>query len=428
MKLIRFSTVCSLVRQCKKPLAGILEPLEARIAPAAVFWDGGGDGINWTNAGNWSNNAVPTAADDVTINPGGAIAVSLSSGAQVIASLSMPGDDALALSGGSLTISGASVIHNFSLSGGVLFASSATSLEGNASFSGNGTLGGTAVVTIPTGSTLNVAGGKPNLATELVVQNGATITHGNAYLDFDGATAKLRVVSGAIYESMNTSSGFGFRAFNGPAGVFIETGGVLRHGPSNGATFNVGANVPLDVNGGTLQATGPNGGALILDGIGTFMNANLVPSINTAINFSGNNNTVVGTITGSGAGVVNLGTGQLHAAAGGATLNFPAGLFNVSGTATLSGPGVFTNTGRIQITGGEPNLETELVNAGAIIHGSAYLDFDGATAELRVVAGGLYESVNTSSGFGFRAFNGPAGVFVEAGLVASGGIVCVGPP
>src|SRR3982751_6940414 len=42
--------------------------LERRCLLAAVTWDGGGDGTNWSDAQNWSNNVVPTSGDDVTIN------------------------------------------------------------------------------------------------------------------------------------------------------------------------------------------------------------------------------------------------------------------------------------------------------------------------------------------------------------------------
>ena len=44
------------------------EKLETRVLFAAISWDGGGDGVHWDSAGNWSNNQVPTLQDDVTIN------------------------------------------------------------------------------------------------------------------------------------------------------------------------------------------------------------------------------------------------------------------------------------------------------------------------------------------------------------------------
>src|SRR5688500_3490115 len=44
------------------------EGLEARVLFASIAWDGGGDGVHWDSAGNWSNNQAPTLQDDVTIN------------------------------------------------------------------------------------------------------------------------------------------------------------------------------------------------------------------------------------------------------------------------------------------------------------------------------------------------------------------------
>jgi hypothetical protein len=38
---------------------------------AAVFWDGGAGTLNWSDAANWSSDALPGAADDVTINASG---------------------------------------------------------------------------------------------------------------------------------------------------------------------------------------------------------------------------------------------------------------------------------------------------------------------------------------------------------------------
>src|SRR3954470_11895717 len=45
-----------------------LESLENRVLFAAVNWTGSGDGVNWNDRRNWSNNTVPTINDDVTIN------------------------------------------------------------------------------------------------------------------------------------------------------------------------------------------------------------------------------------------------------------------------------------------------------------------------------------------------------------------------
>ncbi|QQS43898.1 hypothetical protein IPM65_07240 [Candidatus Roizmanbacteria bacterium] len=38
------------------------------IQAASVSWDGGGDGAFWTDPENWSNDAIPGATDDVTVD------------------------------------------------------------------------------------------------------------------------------------------------------------------------------------------------------------------------------------------------------------------------------------------------------------------------------------------------------------------------
>ncbi|MEZ6234413.1 MAG: hypothetical protein R3B68_09505 [Phycisphaerales bacterium] len=47
-----------------------VEPLEQRVVLSAVFWDAGGGDRLWSNPLNWSNDAVPTFEDDVTIDLG----------------------------------------------------------------------------------------------------------------------------------------------------------------------------------------------------------------------------------------------------------------------------------------------------------------------------------------------------------------------
>ncbi|MBX9579558.1 MAG: hypothetical protein K2X87_04550, partial [Gemmataceae bacterium] len=65
-------------RRARPPLR--VEPLEDRSVPAAVFWDGGAGTTSWTGAANWSTDAVPGPADDVTV---GAFAVVVDTAATV---------------------------------------------------------------------------------------------------------------------------------------------------------------------------------------------------------------------------------------------------------------------------------------------------------------------------------------------------------
>src|SRR5579871_2761170 len=101
------------------------EELERRLAPANIAWTGGAGTLNWTDPQNWSTGAVPGAADDVTISVAVSGAISISSGAQSIHSLTDT-SAALVLSGGSLTLAAASTTSkNFTESAGTLTASGA---------------------------------------------------------------------------------------------------------------------------------------------------------------------------------------------------------------------------------------------------------------------------------------------------------------
>ncbi|MEM6314157.1 MAG: hypothetical protein AAF743_08715, partial [Planctomycetota bacterium] len=46
----------------------MIEKLEARRLLTTLSWDGGGDGVNWTDPLNWSEDRLPEASDDVVID------------------------------------------------------------------------------------------------------------------------------------------------------------------------------------------------------------------------------------------------------------------------------------------------------------------------------------------------------------------------
>ena len=93
---------------------------------SAVSWDGGGDGVNWSDPINWSGNALPGAADDVTISVAGPITVTHASGNTTVRSVTS--DENLVISGGSFTVTdGTSVVNgNFTVSTASLTATGAT--------------------------------------------------------------------------------------------------------------------------------------------------------------------------------------------------------------------------------------------------------------------------------------------------------------
>ena len=80
-----------------------MEGLEDRTTPAAVSWDGGGDGTNWTDARNWAGDVLPGPADAVTI-PAGSTTVSYFDGSTAVGSLTSARPLSVAL--GTLTVTG----------------------------------------------------------------------------------------------------------------------------------------------------------------------------------------------------------------------------------------------------------------------------------------------------------------------------------
>jgi hypothetical protein len=88
---------------------------------ATVTWNGGGDGVSWSQGANWSGNLVPTAGDDVVISGAGG-QVTLDGGNVMVRSLQC--DRGLSITNGSLALtSGASLVKGtFKMRAGTLLS------------------------------------------------------------------------------------------------------------------------------------------------------------------------------------------------------------------------------------------------------------------------------------------------------------------
>ena len=179
-----------------------------------VTWDGGASTLNWNDAANWSNNALPGAADDVVIDvPATAATIIHASVTDSILSLSMPGDDTLQLSGGSLTIAAASALNaGLTIEHGTLTANGTVTLSGSSTWSG-GTIDGAGGVT-NTGTVTVSAGGMPTLGASGTLVNQGTLVIG---------TNSLRFVTGA---TISNPSG-GLVRFDGD-NDFVWSAGARR--------------------------------------------------------------------------------------------------------------------------------------------------------------------------------------------------------
>jgi fibronectin-binding autotransporter adhesin len=329
------------------------EALEARIAPAANMWIGVASG-NWTDPLNWSD-GVPTADDDVTINPAGVLTITIPSGAQVASSLSMPGDEILQIAGGSLTLTSASSVSNLTFSGGTLNAGPRLALAGTGTFSGEATISGFLRID----GTFSITG-TPNLTG--TIENAGIITN-SGRLDFSGS-GRLDNLLGGVFEV--NQAGTGDFASGGAAPGFFNAGTFrlnLGGTASTSADFN---NLP----GGTIEL---DAGSLNFSS-SIWQGANLQIGTGAQIAFTGGEILLSGTFAGTGGGVFRFAGGTQGASegamliigGGGVVVNLPNGAFELAGNATIAG-GTLLNQGVMRIFD-RPDLKATIENAGTIRH------------------------------------------------------------
>jgi len=450
-------------------IAGLAGPLHA----APVEWTLNGDGF-WDIATNWSSNpALPSAADDVTIDVAGLTTITYRTGATTINSLTS--QENLVVSGGSLTVNnGFSNAANTTLSAGTLTLNGASTL---ASLTQSlGALGGSGLVTVSgasswTGGTqagsgttvfngalaIGGNGTKSIVATRTVTLNGATTWGGNtstggntlslaggatvnnagAFTDSNAFNTSLTGGtfnnSGTFAKTTNTTTTIG-SVFNNTGTVNLTAGSLLMGGGgTSGGAYNLAAGTLLEFrNGahtlnnvttsgaGTLQISTDNIGAdafVAING-GTLNSAFLMSGSTMAGTdqvFGGPSTWTGGTITGS--------VGQSTTFGGTLTISGP-------NTKTLSG-GRSINAGNTTWTGntGNGNNTIAISQAGAFNNTGSFTDANGFDSVIATGNGGgafnnsgtFNKQSNTTTSIG-TMFNSTGTVNVNAGtLLMHGG-------
>ena len=277
-----------------------------------VFWDEGGDGINWTDRLNWSTDVVPGALDDVLIAFGGGNVVTLASGNQAV-NLLVTQDDSLTLTGGTLTVN------------------STATFDGDVSINGFGSTADLQDAASVTG-TLSITGGTANL--------NAAATYNISSLDLS-SSAILSVTDAATLLDIDTAFDFDQGSINGLGTVNLLSGSTAQLTGFNNKTLGAGVTLSNDT---TFNFASTN--SLTLEGI--LNNNNLaVIDLQGNVGLAGNgtlNNLAGGTIVKS----AGAGTSDLIAVAG--TTN--SGLIDVqSGTLQFT-TGVAHTGGELRLTSG----------------------------------------------------------------------------
>lgn len=257
----------------------VTELLEARTLLAAVAWDGGGDGLNWSDRFNWSADVLPLAGDDVSIAAGGP---QVRVGPDVPELGSLEAASGLDLAGGALKTTGRLAIAGNSK---VSAAAELSSKSGLVDVQGDVDLGSAALILrgdmVGLGAVVRGQAEASLHAYARTLDIGGMIraglihveatTNGNAYvhgvLDADafsagGVGGTVRVLGGSVVVDGGT-----IKASGGGGGGTINIGGnYLGQGPlQNARVTGVSGSSVLRADGRNSDGTGSgNGGTIIV--------------------------------------------------------------------------------------------------------------------------------------------------------------------
>ncbi len=342
-----------------------LESLEDRRMLATVNWDGGGDGTSWENPLNWDTDALPTSADDVNIN---VIAsnptIQVGSGAHTIRSLTT--EEAVEMTGGSLTINTSSVLNNSLTNNGgdlSLVGGTISGTAGIANDAGTLTLRGvtldvglTNATSLTTGSTVSLNGTVTNQAAGLLQVLGGLSSHATLNL-------AMGIQNDGTVELINTGGGF-TSTINVTGGVFTNNE-ILRSSEGFGSgtrtvignvdnfdTIDVDYNLTINNNGATLNS---QTGTFNVAAPATLLLDRGTRNLGTGSNFVG------GGLIDFSQGIVEL-QSNVVVAAGTPTWGFPNNV-------TINGAGTLTNQ-QAGMTMINETVNVDLINAGTLTTGS----------------------------------------------------------
>lgn len=387
------------------------ECLEDRIVPTTTFWDGGGDGVSWQDAVNWSGDVLPGTTDDVVI--AGAGSVTYSSGASTVQSLST--DRTLQITGGSLTTGTLQVNTAISVdSSATLTVSTSTTNQGTISSAG----------TLKLGATINNTGSiQITAGTTTIGKKGSTWSNAGT-IELQGGILQL---AGNLSQShLDTYTRTGgtvivFGTFTGDMNLTASTGSVILIGTLKDSQYSATPGVQLSIDNGAIidnvtlnsDVVATTSSPLVRNGL-TLHNA--VFKLDTAVlDFEGAQS-VLGTGEFTSIGVLGS---TIRSITRGATLTVGAGIL-LHGPSDLAlgatNTGQFVNQGTINADAagktvtlgkGFHNAGNVVASLGNIFFSDPYTQDSGQTI------------VHSGSTFGF----GTTAITLNGGILAGDGIV-----
>jgi hypothetical protein len=408
------------------------EPLETRLVPSTINWDGGGDGTTWTDANNWNPNSVPGATDDAVI--GAAFSGStIKVGANVtINSVSCQGT--LQIDSGTFSVAAASSASKFTFNGGTLTGNGDFAISTTLNWAGGTMAASTGKTVLSGGGTGTILGGT-NKFLDRTLENSGSITYNgsNFFFSLNGGDAGvINNLAGAVFNAsgdgdMTQFNASSVDAFNN-SGTFNRSGSGetdLQAAFNNTGSANVTAGI-LDVFAG-----GTSTGSFAVSG-------------STTLIFGGGSHTLSAASSVTGAGTVQLSAGtttingtfavpalqvgpssntiaNLNSNASLTSLDFNAGslggtgVLTVTGTLSWSGGQMYNSSGKVAlaasatgtISGGTNKwLDRTLDNSGNLTYNGSNFFFNlasGVPGVINNLAGAVF---NASGAGGMTQYNG----------------------
>jgi len=413
-------------------------PIPALAAP--VVWITDGNSF-WDIADNWSP-SPPGIADDATIDVAGARTVTLraTGGPFSVNSLTVRGDDVLAISGGALALQGLSTADNLTglsslarltQSGGVLEGAGTMTVTDVASLTGNGTHRGTGLTVLHGTTTLNGF----NLDAGRVLRNEgtATLTGGMNLNPTDAAGAgTLQNAAGAVFDvrTFNLSITASSFATDPASNAAIQNAGTFRKSTNGNYNVNVrflheaGGTIDLQAGSFSFSAGGAFHGAVTLASGTALAFTGGTHSVGTGASFDG-----AGSWTLSGAGTVldleapttvestfTMTGGTVRGAD--LVLAGPASLTISSSLGVMTGPGTTFLQGSATVSGGANNPFG--LDAGRVLRNEGTMTLTGVVnlnrldtpgaGRIENVAGALVDVRTFNQSIAASSFVGDTGV------------------
>src|SRR5665213_3408521 len=265
--------------------------LEPRFLLSTDTWLGAtGDGVTWSQGLNWTEGHAPQAGEDVVINLPNSGVISFDSSAGNVNIHSLSGNDPLAISGGSLTVSGNPPSPSLPYSGAMTIAGGALAASGSGTIlnaGGNSAVSNAQLLEADHGGVLNFPAAIAITAVNLDAESGGTIAFAQATglsgVDLAAVgTGQLLFPAATSYSNSSTGNGYSIQASGTGSRInlasltsFAGSSGGYPYGTTN-VTADTGGEVDL---GGAV--TGNN--SMTVDGTSALGVANITKFDGTSL-------------------------------------------------------------------------------------------------------------------------------------------------